>query len=374
MQQLVLHRFPANVVKYRFKCRTKNLNLIPYINRISEEIDHLCTLRFTEEELVYLNTFDFFKKDYIDFLRMFQLNRKHIKIGIKNRKLDIVIEGPWWETILFEVPILSIVNEVYYNENDLCNESEFKNGEFKLKKKIKFVKKLPDSLKFTFADFGTRRRRSKNWHEYVVKTLAEELPGKFVGTSNVWLAMKHNVKPIGTMAHEFLQGMQAMVRLSDSQKYAFENWVQEYRGDLGIALTDVVGMDAFLRDFDKYFCKLFDGCRHDSGDPYKWCEKLIVHYKNMGIDPMTKTAVFSDGLTIPKAINLVQKFHNRIKMSFGIGTNLTNDCETDAISIVIKMIKCNGMDVAKVSDSSGKTMCENEEFLTYLKQVFQIEG
>jgi len=147
-------------------------------------------------------------------------------------------------------------------------------------------------------------------------------------------------------------------------------WAREYRGDLGIALTDVIGMDAFLRDFDMFFAKLYDGCRHDSGDPIEWGEKLIAHYESMNINPKTKTAIWSDGLTIPKAISIYMNFHERIKCGFGIGTNLTNDVGFDPLNIVIKMIECNGQPVAKLSDSPGKTMCEDKEYVKYLKKVF----
>jgi len=185
--------------------------------------------------------------------------------------------------------------------------------------------------------------------------------------------MKNNLTSFGTMAHEWLQAGQALgVRLVDSQKFMLENWVAEYRGDLGIALSDVVGMEAFLQDFDLYFTKLFDGARHDSGDPYLWCDKLIEHYHSLGIDPSKKSAVFSDGLTFPLAIDLAKKYKGKINTSFGIGTNLTNDVGLDALQIVIKMTKCNGQPVAKISDSSGKGMCEDEGYLNYLKQVFKI--
>ncbi|NQV00446.1 MAG: nicotinate phosphoribosyltransferase, partial [Parcubacteria group bacterium] len=174
-------------------------------------------------------------------------------------------------------------------------------------------------------------------------------------------------------AHEFLQAAQALVRVQDSQKFAFQQWAEEYRGKLGIALSDVVGMDAFLKDFDLYFCKLYDGARHDSGDPIVWCEKLIRHYENNGIDPKTKTAVFSDGLTFPKALALAKEFEGRIKTSFGIGTNLTNDMGITPLQIVIKMVECNGQPVAKISDSQGKEMCKDKAYLTHLKGVFNIK-
>uniref|UniRef100_A0A1I8ACS9 nicotinate phosphoribosyltransferase n=1 Tax=Steinernema glaseri TaxID=37863 RepID=A0A1I8ACS9_9BILA len=207
---------------------------------------------------------------------------------------------------------------------------------------------------FRVADYGTRRRFSKQWHEEVVTTMIEQMKPHFAGTSNVWLAMKYGVTPLGTMGHEYLQACQALgPRLRDSQIFALEVWAKEYRGDLGIALSDVYGMDAFLRDFDMYFCKLFDGARHDSGDPFIWGERLLAHYQANRTDPRTKTLVFSDG---------------RCKVSFGIGTNLTNDLGHEPLQIVMKMVRCNGQPVAKVSDAPEKTMCDDPAYLAYLRQ------
>jgi nicotinate phosphoribosyltransferase len=189
--------------------------------------------------------------------------------------------------------------------------------------------------------------------------------------------MKLGLIPLGTMAHEYLQACQALgPRLRDSQVYAFESWAKEYRGDLGIALSDVYGMSAFLRDFDMYFCKLFDGARHDSGDPFAWGERLMAHYKANRVDPLTKTFIFSDGLTIPRTIELYQQFRGRCLLAFGIGTNLTNDMDDaprhEPLQIVIKLVRCNGQPVAKLSDTPAKNMCDDEKYLAYLRQVFEI--
>ncbi|HLO94620.1 MAG TPA: nicotinate phosphoribosyltransferase, partial [Burkholderiaceae bacterium] len=208
----------------------------------------------------------------------------------------------------------------------------------------------------------------------VVHTLKDELPEHFKGTSNVHLARRHGLVPIGTMAHEYLQTFQALgtVRLRDHQKAALEDWVQEYRGDLGIALTDVVGMDAFLADFDLYFAKLFDGLRHDSGDPVAWGEKALDHYAKLRIDAHTKRLVFSDGLSVDKAIALYRHFADRVQLGFGIGTHLSNDLGLTPLNIVMKLTHANGQPVAKLSDSPGKTLCEDETFLAYLRQVFGV--
>ena len=251
-------------------------------------------------------------------------------------------------------------------------------GERRLQEKAARLKTFagsqnPEDPPFLVSDFGTRRRYNLKWQEHVVRTFHQAAPEVFRGTSNVYLAKKLGLTPIGTMAHEFLQAFQALdVRLRDFQTAALEAWVHEYRGDLGIALTDVVGMDAFLRDFDLYFAKLFDGLRHDSGDPYEWGDKAYAHYKNLKIDSRTKMLTFSDGLDIERSWALHQYFKDRFKTSFGIGTNLTNDLGHTPLNIVLKLVECNGQSVAKLSDSPGKTMTDNDTFLAYLRQTFQI--
>jgi nicotinate phosphoribosyltransferase len=304
------------------------------------------------------------KPDYVDFLEDFTFKRRYINIKNNAQGLSIDIEGPWVQTILFEVPILAIISETFA---EMRTES-FRGMMYGLNK---IDEQLP-FINYLFADFGTRRRFSKSYHYLVLEKLLKLVPKNLVGTSNVELAKKFGIKPIGTMAHEWLQAHQALARVVDSQKAALDVWAHEYRGDLGIALSDVVGFDAFLNDFDKYFAKLFDGCRHDSGDPYIWGEKLIKHYESLGIDPLTKSAVFSDGLNFDKAADIQNHFENRIKTSFGIGTFLTNNCGFKPLQIVLKMIECNKKPVAKISDSPGKGMCNDSSYLTYLKQTFNI--
>jgi len=286
-------------------------------------------------------------------------------------KIDIEIKGPWLHTILFEIPMLAIVNEVYF-----CNtqqEPDYSEGRGRLVEKMKLLGARPEFADCKIADYGTRRRFSKQWHEEVILTLKDGLGEQFAGTSNVFYAMKHSLTPLGTMAHEYLQACQALgPRLRDSQIFGFEMWAKEYRGDLGIALSDVYGMQAFLRDFDMYFCKLFDGARHDSGDPFDWGERLLQHYEANRCDPRTKILVFSDALDIPKVLQLYERFRGRCKLAFGVGTNLTNDLGYNPLQIVIKMVRCNGQPVAKLSDSPGKNMCDDKAYLAYLRQVFGI--
>ena len=371
MMQCVLHQFPETTVEYQFHCRNKAV-LAPYIDEIQSEIDSLCSLHFQDDELDYLNTLDYIKSDFVEFLRLFHLNKRFIQLSTDGDELKIIIEGPWLHTILFEVPILAIVNEIYFRHQTKL--PDYDEGRRRLQAKIDYLKSAPDNQLFIFSDFGTRRRFSKVWQFEIDLTLKEQVPSYFVGTSNVANAKQLGLRPIGTMAHEFLQACQAVgPRLADSQRFALETWAREYRGRLGIALTDVINLDAFLHDFDLYYAKLFDGLRQDSGDPIQWGEKVIQHYIDQKIDPRTKTLVFSDGLTFEKAMMLYRRFKDRSQPAFGIGTNLTNDLGYDPINIVIKMTRCNDQPVAKISDSPGKSMCRDDSYIRYLKHVFHLK-
>ncbi|QNK73570.1 nicotinate phosphoribosyltransferase [Variovorax sp. PAMC28562] len=384
MMQVVLHHFPGAQVEYRFKCRNPGVDLARFADEIRDEVRSLCSLQFLDAELGYLRSMRFIKSDFVDFLGLFKLNEKYIDIVPQpSGELEISIKGPWLHTILFEVPVLAIVNEVYFRNTQ--PQADVDEGRRRLENKISQLQ--ADGLEdLKIADYGTRRRFSKEWHEEILRTLSAQLgpvlvpsratpkPPQFAGTSNVLFAMKLGLIPLGTMAHEYLQACQALgPRLRDSQVFGFEMWGREYRGDLGIALSDVYGMSAFLRDFDLLFCKLFDGSRHDSGDPFQWGERMLAHYTANRVDPRTKTLIFSDGLTVPRTIELYQQFRGRCLLAFGIGTNLTNDLGYEPLQIVIKMIRCNDQPVAKLSDTPSKNMCEDEKYLAYLRQVFEIE-
>ena len=380
MMQVVLHQFPGAEVEYRFKCRNV-ANLAPYVGEIREEIRGLCKLHFQDAELAHLKAMRFIKSDFIDFLGIFKLNEKYVSVTpLPSGEIEVSIKGPWLHTILFEIPVLAIINEVYFRNTQ--KRPDLAEGRKRLD--IKILELQANGLhELKIADYGTRRRFGKAWHEEVLRTLMMRLgtgvTGQFAGTSNVLFAMKLGLTPLGTMAHEYLQACQALgPRLRDSQVFGFESWAKEYRGDLGIALSDVYGMSAFLRDFDMYFCKLFDGARHDSGDPFQWGERMLAHYVKNRVDPKTKTLIFSDGLTVPRTIELYQQFRGRCQLAFGIGTNLTNDLgdppRHEPLQIVIKMIRCNGQPVAKLSDTPSKNMCDDEKYLAYLRQVFEIDA
>lgn len=376
MWQALLHRHPQVQVEYRFVCRNKPAYpLTELLDELNAELDSLCSLRFTPDELDYIGSLRFMKSDFIDFMRIFQFQRSFIQAHAEGETLHIVASGPQVHVMAFEIFVLAIVNELYFRRAD--QQAAIAEGRRRLAEKITHVQTLAREAKrrhpFEMFDFGVRRRFSGEWQREVVQTFAEQTPEWFKGTSNVLLARDLNLVPIGTMAHEYLQTYQALgVRLRDFQKMALEEWVQEYRGDLGIALTDTVGMDAFLADFDLYFAKLFDGLRHDSGDPYAWGEKALAHYQRLRIDANTKRFVFSDGLNVDSALALYHHFGDRVQLGFGIGTQLTNDMGLTQLNIVMKITRANGQPVAKLSDSPGKTMCDDETFLAYLRQVFSV--
>jgi nicotinate phosphoribosyltransferase len=375
MWQALLHSHPGANGEYDFRCRNEPAYPLAELkDDVERELDHLCSLMFTEEEVAYLRGLRFIKSDFADFLTLFRFQRKFIQVSTDGPHLRIHASGPLVHVMGFEIFVLYIVNELYFRRFD--RETALTEARVRLNQKIEELRAFEAEPKratpFEFFDFGVRRRFSGEWHDEVVATLARELPQFFKGTSNVYLAKKYNLVPIGTMAHEYLQAYQSFgVRLVDFQKAALEDWVQEYRGDLGTALTDVVGMNAFLNDFDLYFAKLFDGLRHDSGDPVEWGEKALAHYARLRIDARTKRLVFSDALTVPKALMLYRHFADRTMLGFGIGTKLTNDTPYPALNIVMKLTRCNGQPVAKLADTPGKSMCTDETFLAYLRQVFK---
>ncbi len=376
MWQTMLHRHPQTRAEYSFVCRNRSAyplsELLPEVDR---ELDHLCSLAFRPDELAYVGGLRFIKSDFVDFLRIFRFQRDFIRARAGGESLEIVASGPQVHVMFFELFVLSIVNELYFRRFD--RPTALAEGRRRLQAKVQALKAFGTEPRlrhpFELFDFGVRRRYAGDWHREVVQTLRDQVPEFFKGTSNVLLARDLGLVPIGTMAHEYLQTYQALgVRLRDHQKAALEDWVQEYRGDLGTALTDVVGMDAFLADFDLYFAKLFDGLRHDSGDPVVWGEKALAHYAKLRIDAHTKRLVFSDGLDVARAISLYRHFGERTQLGFGIGTRLTNDVGLEPLNIVMKLTRCNDQPVAKLSDSPGKTLCDDQTFLAYLRQVFNV--
>lgn len=371
MMQVIWHQYKEAEAEYQFKCRTPGISFLPCLKAIEQGIEHFCTLAFQEDELNYLASLPYIQKDFIAFLKQFRFDRSAISVSVQDGKLAIVIRGVWFETILYEVPLLAIINEAYYSS--LHSSPNFEEGKRRLQQKITWVREHPQGDRFSFSDFGTRRRFSFAWQSYVLETLQKEIPKHLAGTSNMHLAKAMGLTPIGTMAHEFLQAFQALApRLVDSQKWAFRAWLAEYGRELGIVLSDVITLDAFLRDFDEEFVHDFQGARQDSGDPFEWGEAMIRHYQKFHIDPKTKTFVFSDALTFPKALAIYDRFRERTNPVFGIGTNLMNDLGDPQLDIVIKMTRCNGQPVAKLSDNLEKAIYSDEEYFNELCRAFKV--
>ncbi len=368
MDQVIFHKHTDLCGEYYFKCRNTDVVFTQeMLDEINAQIDHLCTLHFTEEELDYLRSIRFIKNDYVEFLRLWRPIREYVKTELsENGELSIVVSGPLFSAMQFEIFLLEIVNEVYFRmkfDYEVLRAS----AEEKLEQKIKDFNSGKHTFKF--AEFGCRRRLSREWEDEVVKRLAFETKN-CVGTSNVYLAMKYNLTPIGTYAHEFVQMYQGIdkIPLAYTNYYAMKDWYAEYDGDNGTALTDTITTDLFLLDFNRSMVNNYSGVRHDSGDPYEWGEKLIKHYEKYGVDPKSKLLLFSDSLDFDRAQKLFDYFKDRAKVSFGIGTFCSNDTCEKALNIVIKLQYVNGRPVAKLSDTPSKAMCRDNDYLEYLKR------
>jgi nicotinate phosphoribosyltransferase len=348
MQKAVLELYPDAMAEYRFTNRGKQKLGEKVIERLREELTNLSMVRLLHSEIQFLKSLRFFKPQYIAYLSRYRFNPNQISLSLdSNQSLSVTIKGPWRETILWEVPLMALISEIYFemNHDDL--------SEAGTKASAKGARLDEHSLRpISFADFGTRRRRSQTVHNQVVDAL--HVYRNFVGTSNVHLAKEFSLKPIGTMAHEWVMGVSALEGLRHANRFALHKWKDVYKADLGIALTDTFGTDAFWGDFDLELAKVYDGLRHDSGDPLIFGEQAIKHYQSLGIDPKSKTVVFSDGLNINKVLEIERVFENRIKTSYGIGTHLTNDFETPALNMVIKLRSVDGIEVIKLSDEPGK--------------------
>ena len=374
MGQTIFHQFTSYKTTWTFKCRNKDVHFTDeMVEEIKEQVQAFCQLRFTEEELEYLDNITWIKGTYVDFLRLWQPRYEEFTITTDAPcGLAIDAAGTWFNTSMYEIPVLAIVNEVYFR---MAYDYDVLLKQFKrrLDEKVRLLEE--DTYRLSdFSEFGLRRRLSAEAQEMAVKAIAEvELPADshFIGTSNVYLAKKFNLKPVGTMAHEWImctgQGNHKH-NPAYSNWYALDAWVKEYGILNGIALTDTITTDCFLRDFQLTYATLFSGVRHDSGDPYEWGDKMIAHYNSLGINPRTKTLLFSDSLDFERATALYDYFKDKAKVAFGIGTFISNDTDEEALNIVMKTTKCNGMDVAKISDVAGKGMCKNPDYVDYLNR------
>ena len=385
MCQFYFHRYPSVQAEWEFRLRTKGVDISYLYDDIIKELDHLCTLRYKPWELEGIaKVMPWITADYIDYLSRVQLDRKFITVTKdKNEPGCIVIrsKGPQHLVSWFEIYVLQIIQHLYFDDEEINWDVAKANLDAVIEK---WNAAWREGLRFTVSDFGIRRSVSDEWNEYMVRTMKKYCPA-FVGTSNVYLAIKCDTKAIGTFAHELYATYQGIkdIPLRLAQQRVLEDWAKEFHGDLGVALSDNYGFLAFLRDFDKYYAKLFDGARHDSGDPIKWGELLIAHYKRLGIDPTTKVACWSDSLDADKAIMIARHFNGRIKIAFGIGTFL---CATilgmkkDPLSMVMKTIRIANdsrspwVDVAKVSDTASKGMCHSQKTVDNIMDTFDYKS
>ena len=374
MGQAIYHHFPGYETTWSFKCRNKDVVFTKeMVDEIKNQIKMYCELRFKEEELEYLSSIQWFKKSYVDFLRLWHPRFEDFTFGTDSDcGLTIETNGTWLNTSMYEIPTLAIVNEVYFRmkyDYDKLLLSFKERLEDKVNKLVSGEYNIG-----AFSEFGIRRRLSAEAQELAIKELmkAKYKESTFVGTSNVYLAKKLNTKPVGTMAHEWImcvgQGNHKH-NPAYSNWYALDAWVKEYGVLNGTALTDTITTDCFLRDFKLTYATLFSGVRHDSGSPFEWGDKMIAHYESLGIDPKSKTLLFSDSLDFKKADEINSYFKDKVRVAFGIGTYIANDTDVDALNIVMKTTACNGMDVAKISDVEGKGMCKNPDYVHYLRRT-----
>lgn len=376
MGQAIYHQFSDYKTTWTFKCRNTDVKFTAeMVEEIKEQIKAYCELRFTEDELTYLEKIKWIKGSYVDFLRLWQPRFEDFEISANAEcGLNIETRGTWLNTSMYEIPTLAIVNEVYFRMN---YDYDTLIASFKERLEEKFTNlKSGKWYVGVFSEFGLRRRLSAEAQELVVEKFSHlndtaHCASRFVGTSNVYLAKKFGLTPVGTMAHEWImcvgQGNHKH-NPAYSNWYALDAWVKEYGVLNGTALTDAITTDCFLKDFQLTYATLFSGVRHDSGDPIKWGEKIIKHYENLGIDAKTKTLLFSDSLNFERADKLFRHFNGRAKVAFGIGTYLSNDTIATPLNIVMKTTLCNGQDVAKISDTPGKGMCKNPAYVDYLQR------
>jgi len=357
MGQFVHFQYPDVDARYRLFNRGNTAFPPGFGHRLAEEVEKMAELKTETAELEFLRkACPWIKPSYLDWLSTYRFNPSEIRIHQLGDCLDIQAEGPWYRSIFWEVPLMATVSEIFFSMT-----GQKPNAEWQEKARHKAQRLF--GQKVGWADFGTRRRYSYAVQEEVLRqTMAlsqEGSQGGLIGTSNVHFAHKLGLKPIGTMAHEIFMVLGAAFGYPIANRLAMEGWVKEFDGRLGIALPDTFTTDVFLRDFSWQFAKQFDGVRQDSGVPEEFVEKIINHYKKLGIKPMEKTIVFSDGLDAERAIELSQYCRDRIKCSFGIGTNLTNDVGVRPLNIVIKVVaarKAEGpwLPAGKLSDDKGK--------------------
>jgi len=354
MQNAVVKLFPSQIVKYEFINRGKHQFPEGFADELRCAVNSMAELHLSKDEKKFMaKTCPYIDLPYLDFLEGYHYDPSEVFIEQIGNDLKVTVEGLWYRTILWEVPLLALISELHYEMNPMERDS---NGTV-IERTLDKAQKLND-LGVTFAEFGTRRRHSYKVEDIVVNALNKK-DSSFIGTSNVHFAMKYGVKPIGTHAHEWFMFHAAEYGFKMANKIALEHWTDIYRGDLGVALSDTFTTDVFFQQVDKMFTKLFDGVRHDSGDPLEFADKTIAHYVKNGINPLYKYIIFSDGLNLEKVEEITNYCSGKIGISFGIGTNLTNDVGLKPMNIVMKLIGVQAenkewIPTVKLSDEHGK--------------------
>lgn len=355
MQHAVVKLFPKAKAKYAFINRGKHVFPIGFDVALKEAIASMANLKLTKREKHWLSeTCPYLDPTYLDFLQGYRYDPDEVKIEQVGGELSVEITGYWYRTIMWEVPILYLICELYYQ---LTKQKRISDDEVRKVAKSK-IEDYAD-LRITIADFGTRRRHSYEVQRLTVETMLKHGIDTFIGTSNVHFAMLLNTKPIGTHAHEWFMFHAAKYGFKMSNLLSLEHWSDIYRGDLGIALSDTYTSEVFFAQFDKKFTKLFDGVRHDSGDPIEFAKQTIAHYERYAINPLSKTIVFSDGLNYKKIARIAEFCQNKIGISFGVGTNFTNDVDLVPMNVVLKMTDAlpdegEWTPVVKLSDERNK--------------------
>ena len=390
MAYVIYHLYRKYKTGWSFKFRNMKDHLAAitpakmqeWVEEIQKEINHLATLRWTEDEILFISKkMPWLTLDgglFLDWLRNFQVRAEDILVFIENGELRIETDekASWLQSTFYEIYLLVIVNEtgfrLFYNYDELL-ESHKRNTDKKFEKLLS-----GEYVLGAVSEFGLRRELSEEAQEYVIKKFMahrDELNAKgtnYVGTSNVYMSMKYGTTPIGTMAHEFIMGVgqgDPSKNPAYSNRFAMESWTQIYGVLNGIFLTDTITDKMCRMDMDFKFASSFKGVRNDSGDPIEWGENWIKHYEKLGIDPKTKTLLFSNSLDFKRADEIYHHFAERVNVAFGIGTYLSNDTFVNPFNIVMKMTTCNGHPVAKISDDAGKGMCKSEEFVNFLMKA-----
>ncbi|MCD7936158.1 MAG: nicotinate phosphoribosyltransferase [Tannerellaceae bacterium] len=345
--------YPRAIVRYEFMNRGETDFPEGFAEKLREEVNHMASLKLTQEEKAFITKrCYFFDPVFIDFLEGYQYNPSEVTITQRGGELKIKIEGYWYRTVLWEVPLMALISELYFRERGISPYHVVENAIEKAEALWR--------MKADHSDFGTRRRFSFEVHDQVIDTLIKHAGEYFKGTSNIWFAMKYDTIPIGTMPHEWFMFHGALYGYRSATMKALEAWVDVYQGSLGITLTDTYTTDVFLQSFNLKQAKLFDGVRWDSGDPLTFVDETLAFYRKNRIDPLSKTIVFSDSLNVRRVQEIKEYVNERIHDAYGIGTYFTNDVGATPLNMVIKLTAVKMSEdsqwqyAVKLSDTPGK--------------------